>query len=100
MTMETISEETLEAEDTPELEVPAETDPAPEQQSPVTDSSCCEYGIYLAMTPEAQEAYMNGFDTPMDFIAWSQAAQVEHDAHTPQISGVGDSFDIGDYITG
>ena len=69
------------------------TEPAPELPS----GYCCEYAAYTAMSPAKQQAYMEHFPSVMDFIAWCQRAQLEHEAHDKAEEGSGD-IDIGDYM--
>ena len=69
------------------------TEPAPELPS----GYCCEYAAYSAMSPAKQQAYMEHFPSVMDFIAWCQKAQLEHEAHDKS-EEVGGDINIGDYM--
>lgn len=58
----------------------------------------CDYSYYAKMSPAEQEAYMNTFDSPLDFIEWSKKALAEHEAHDTTIQASGGDLDLGDYI--
>lgn len=58
----------------------------------------CEYSAYAKMSPAEQEAYMNTFASPLDFIEWSKKALAEHEAHDTSIQASGGDLDLSDYI--
>lgn len=62
------------------------------------DGCGCAYAEYLAKSPAEQEAYMNTFASPIDFIEWSKAAEAEHSSHVTVIEASGSELNIGDYI--
>lgn len=89
---ETNTEETEETEETSEI---------PETTVPVINegtSICCQYAAYLLMSPEEQQAYMESYDSMMDFITWAQQAEAEHTIHNDDIVVEGGDINIGDYI--
>lgn len=62
------------------------------------DGPCCDYGAYLEMSPAEQQAYMNTFSSPLDFIEWCKTAEAEHTDHDDSVTVEGGDLDIGDYI--
>lgn len=58
---------------------------------------CCEYASYISMSPAKQQAYMDKFSSVVDFIAWCQKAQLNHESHDKSDEVEGD-IDIGDYM--
>ena len=84
----------------PEATEPETTQPAtePAQQPPVNTSCGCEYERYMSMSAEAQEAYMNSFPSPLDFINWCQNAEAEHAGHNTVTNVTGGDLDISDFV--
>ena len=77
------------------------TDNTPETTKPSesgSGGSCCKYSEYVKMSPAEQQAYMESFASPMDFIAWAQQAEEEHKAHDDSIIVEGGDVNLGDYI--
>ena len=80
---------------TQEIENPTETIPP----VVIEKEDCgCEYSAYAKMSPAEQEAYMNTFASPLDFIEWSKKALAEHEAHDTSIQASGGDLDLSDYI--
>lgn len=71
-----------------------------EETSPekLAESCGCDYAKYLALSAEAQEAYMDSFASPKDFINWCRNAEAEHATHDNRTVVEGGILDIGDYI--
>lgn len=83
------------AEETQGITKPLETVPP----IVVEKEECnCEYSKYLNMSPAEQEAYMNTFASPLDFIEWSKNALAEHEAHDTTVQASGGDLDLSDYI--
>ena len=78
----------------PENETTEVTEP------PVSEGNgiCCEYAEYLKMSPSDQQAFMESFSSPMEFINWLQQAEAEHNAHDSSLILDGGNVNIGDYI--
>ena len=102
------TESTEEEENTEETEaeenVTQETKPEDTQETKPTEPPvklptgyCCEYASYIAMSPAKQQAYMEKFSSVVDFIAWCQKAQLNHESHNQSNEGDGE-IDIGDYM--
>lgn len=67
-------------------------------EAPASESCGCAYEAFLAMSGAEQEAYMNTFPSPLDFIAWCKEAEAEHASHTNVITVTGNELDLSDYI--
>lgn len=84
------------AETTAPTEGKAET--AAPTEAAASESCGCAYEAFLAMSGAEQEAYMNTFPSPLDFIAWCKEAEAEHASHTNVITVTGNELDLSDYI--
>ena len=69
------------------------TEPTEQEKKP-----CCDYAVYLALSPADQQTFMNSFANPMDFIQWSRNGEAAHKEHDETITGEGDEFDISDIL--
>lgn len=93
---DTSKPDSTKAETTAPTESKAETT-AP-TEAPASESCGCAYEAFLAMSGAEQEAYMNTFPSPLDFIAWCKEAEAEHASHTNVITVTGNELDLSDYI--
>ena len=93
---DTSKADSTKAETTPPTESKNETS-AP-TEAPASESCGCAYEAFLAMSGAEQEAYMNTFPSPLDFIAWCKEAEAEHASHTNVITVTGNELDLSDYI--
>lgn len=89
--------ETTKPNDNTETTEPNEGQESDEETKP-EEGFCCEYARYLAMSPADQEAYMNTFKSPLDFIEWCKTADAEHKEHDDSTNVEGGDVDIGDYM--
>lgn len=94
----TQSEQKNNAESTPNVGNQG-SETVPPSAGVTENASCgCEYEAYLAMSAAEQEAYMDSFASPKDFISWSRNAEAEHAAHNTVTNVTGGDLDIGDFI--
>lgn len=69
------------------------TDPTEPENKP-----CCDYAVYLALSPTDQEKFMATFPNTMDFVQWCRQGEDAHKEHEETITGEGDEFDISDIL--
>lgn len=72
----------------------APTNPASGEES----SYCCEYAEFLTWSASAQQKFMNGFASPMDYIAWCRAGEAAHAGHDTSIEVEGGDLNVGDFL--
>jgi hypothetical protein len=72
----------------------APTDPASGEEA----GYCCEYAEFLTWSASAQQSFMNGFASPMDYIAWCRAGEAAHADHNTSIEVEGGELNVGDFI--
>lgn len=69
------------------------TDPANPEEKP-----CCDYFVYLSLSPADQQTFMGTFGTTMEFVEWCRQGEAAHKEHEETITGEGDEFDISDIL--
>ena len=71
----------------------------PTENTDPDDGPCCEYAVYLAMTPAEQQEFMKKFPNTMAFIEWCRNGETAHKEHDDSIIVEGgDGLDVGDYV--
>ena len=85
---------------TEEATKPTETTASAQATQPTEQEKkpCCDYGVYLTLSPEGQQTFMNSFASTMDFIQWCRDGEAAHKEHDETITGEGDEFDISDIL--
>ena len=94
------TEPTTETEETTSTQPTENENVTPETTSPSgggNNGICCKYVEYQRMSPADQQAYMETFASPADFIVWIQQAEAAHNTHDGSIIVEGGDVNIGDY---
>lgn len=59
---------------------------------------CCDYAVYLALSPADQQKFMGTFSNTMDFVQWCRQGEAAHKEHDDTITSEGEEFDISDIL--
>jgi hypothetical protein len=62
------------------------------------DEPCCQYFVYLSLSPADQQTFMGTFGSTMEFVEWCRKGEVAHKEHDDTITSEGDELDISDIL--